>query len=159
MLDLLGLHRGVLGQGVFTTLAGDLFPTSGELLVAALTGFASDLAVDGRDLDLLGLGAEKLALEPPDLGLQACCASCVLGVLLGQPTLEVCDQLLLGGDERLLLRDHLAELSLALVRSTKLGLELLHASVAGIRHVPCLPEGAADGKRDPVTRTTIGATQ
>jgi hypothetical protein len=86
VLDLLGLHRGVLGERVFAALAGDLLATAGEILVAApLVG--GDLATDGRDLDLLGLGAEELTLEPSDLRLQTRCAGRVLGVLLGQAAL------------------------------------------------------------------------
>ena len=83
----------------------------------------------------------------------------MLGVRLGQAALQVRDELLLGGDERLLLRDDLAELALPLVGATKLRLELLDPSVARVRHVPSLPQGAADGKREPATPATIGATQ
>jgi hypothetical protein len=138
VLDLLGRHRGIPGEGPLAPLCGDGFAASGELFLGHLFRIVTQLAVDGRDLDPLGLGSEELSLQPLDLGLKALGARRLLGILRGQPALEVDDEDLLRRDQRLLLRDDLAKLTLALSAGTQLPLKLRDTKVSRVRHALCL---------------------
>jgi hypothetical protein len=142
-------HRGILGEGPLAPLSGDGFAPSGELLLGHDLRIVTQLTVDGRDLDPLGLGSEKLPLEPLDLGLKALGACRLLGILLGQPALEVDDEGLLRRDQRQLLRDDLAELTLALPAGTQLPLKLRDTKVSRVRRalrlcrITCLMESTS----------------
>ncbi len=57
---------------------------------------------------------------PFDLRPHPLRACLLLGILLGEPTLKVRDEVLSRGDQRLLLRDKLAELALTLFAAARL---------------------------------------
>jgi hypothetical protein len=158
VLDLLGFHRGVLGERALAPLARDLLATTSALLVGHLV-VVTQLAVDRRDLDPLGLGPEQLPLQPHDLRLHLLGARLLIGLDHGQTVLLVGDQLLLRGDQRLLLRDDLAELTLALLTAAQLLLELRDQAISRVGHSCPLHHPDADGKtfRDPFV--TIAATK
>lgn len=114
MLDVLRRERCVARECAFASLALRLF-TAPRLLLFALCGLV--VALVRRDLELLALLADELALELRHAALQLLDALLVLELLLAQLPLQLRqasrlsgDELLLLAQERLLPRHDLAEL-------------------------------------------------
>jgi hypothetical protein len=140
MIDRFGRHRCLLGQRPLSPLARCFFTAARELFLGRL--LVAEIAVDRRDLALLGLRAEQLALKACHFGLEARGAGSVGRISLGELVLQVSDELLLLGDERLLSRDDREELVLArdgfLAERSQLGvlsLELRDQLIACVDHI------------------------
>ena len=94
----------------------------------------SELAVDRRHGNTLRFRAEQLALEPRNFALESADGRGALSVDGGELLAKIGEQLLLCGDQRLLLRDDLAESFLALERRGELRFEPCDSGITRVRH-------------------------